>query len=199
MGRFSRQAPWLRRIFPPSTVPETKQPSAVSEDVQLTQDYLAGGQTQAPSFWIFEDQAIIPGAGNTVTLVAPVSFAAGSPEVWRIFYLTVRFASSPSNAYEFRLGLTLPVAGTEITISEILSIGNTNNEEVIIYPAMHTMADEVATGGAFQNAPPLLLPFDGVNSVNLIATQISGQTVSTDAMEVRAYIQRNQVGIQHSL
>lgn len=199
MGRFSRQAPWLRRIFPPSTTPETKQPSAVSEDIQLTQDYLAAGQTQDPTQWIIDDSAIIPGTGNDVTLIAPINFNPGVPEVWRVFYLTVRFPSSPSNAYEFSLKLFLPVQSREITISEIISIGNTNNEEVIIYPAMHTMADEVATGGAFQNAPPLLLPTDGANSMNIIATQISGQAASSDAMDVRAYVLRNPVGISHVL
>lgn len=67
MAGFARAAEWLRRIFPPSVNPGTRFPDIVSDDVQLVQQYDAGGiGFNNPPNLGFQDEFAAPPDGITV-------------------------------------------------------------------------------------------------------------------------------------
>ncbi len=188
MGRFTREAPWLRKLFPASGAPATKQPSAVSDDVQLTNLYLAGGQVQNPPAWLFTQAGNNPGTGNTLTVLAPISFTFAGPEVWRIFFMSVIASPGPTSSFSFDISLNFPATGLDVTLVTGLAI-----------LAGITSPTTVPLPG------PLILPSDlssnvGINgSVNIVLTQTAGPAAADFVLFSEYYILRNPKGVAHYL
>lgn len=97
MSQFSRQAPWLRQIFPTSSVPE-RTPGDVTETVHLIQPYDGGGFpgliSQSPESWFF--------TSPTITLVAAETsaslFTTSADQIHRLLsvacFMSVRTADT---------------------------------------------------------------------------------------------------------
>lgn len=81
MSQFSRRAKWLDFLFPASSLPRTKDPGDVSEDVSLVQLYDGGGVAVPPmEEWFFGP--VLSGVGvakTTAVLSVPVG------KVYRLF------------------------------------------------------------------------------------------------------------------
>jgi len=203
MGRFAREAPWIRRIFPASSAPATAVPSAVSEDVQLTQEYLANGQTQVAQLWQRSDGFVNPGQGNDVTMLAPISFnLSQGPEVWRVFFLDVEIPGAIAVAYDFQIKIVTPSNGNECLISQTLQIPIATGARINCYPHARAVEAFLATSGFVSTPSPLLLAADGtagVASMNLVMTQLSAHVVSTVTLALNSVILRNPVGLAHVL
>lgn len=197
MGRFARDAPWIRRIFTPSGTPATRQPSAVSEDVQLTQSYLAHGQTQAAEVWIHEETFNNPGQGNAKTVLNPLAFAGGLEEVWRVFFLSIQIPAGPAANYTFDVRLVMPATGREVLISQKHRIVLGNVDPINIYP--QARYDSTFATTVSSSPTPLLLPASEDNAVLVQIVQGGSQAVDTIAMESQAYILRNPRGLAHLL
>lgn len=204
MARFALDAPWIRRIFNPSGIPATRQPYAVSDDVQLTHRYLAGGQVAHPSLWVRrEDGVANPGPGNRVTIIAPVSYVGDVPEMWRIFFIGLQIAGTPSSDFTFNLEVTYPPSGDIITIAEKILIGNGEVQEVPIWPLQRAVTGSESQQATHQSyGGPLMLPgypVDLGGSVNLQILQLSAQVASTEVLNFGYYVLRNQIGVAHEL
>ncbi len=189
MGRFTRDLPWVRRIFPPSGTPATAQPSAISEDVQLTQDLLAGGQTQPIPGWFTTDNFTNPGLNLFVTIVNPQSFGTGTPEVWRVFNVDFQFQIALAATFLFDVYLDLPAGGSTF--------------RVLVKKGISMAAGDALPASIIVPADRILLPSNGnpagvvPSSVNLIIQQRSGQAASTLAIDSHSYILRNPQGLSH--
>ncbi len=199
MGRFSRDAPWIRRIFPASGVPATAQPSAVSEDIQLTQDYLANGQTQSPTTFFIRENIVNPGLNLSVGLVVPGAITT-APEVWRVFYVSVRAPAGPVADFDFFIQIDNPSIQRAVTISRLIRILIADTRGMPVFPTGGDGVPGTTSGGVWINSSPLILSSgeSGQNST-LTLLQTSAQGVSTLGLEVTAYVLRNQVGLAHIL
>lgn len=190
MGRFTRDAPWLRKLFPASGAPATKQPSAVSEDVQLTNLYLAGGQVQDPPAWIFTQTVPNPGNNAVATILAPISFALQGPEVWRVFFMSIRaITPGPTTDFGFDIRLNFPATGLSVML--VTGLG--------IFAGI--IASTTVPLGS-----PLVLPTDETSnviapsaSVNVQLFQTSGDAAATFNLVAEYYILRNPKGVAHYL
>lgn len=189
MGRFARDAPWLRKMFPSSGTPATAQPSAVSEDIQLSQDYLAAGQVQNPSAWVVRQVVQNPGNGNTRTVLSPISSTLEGPEVWRIYYMSVTaITPGPTTPLSFDIHADFPATGLDVMLFRDVSI-----LAGILQPSRIPLD------------APLLLASDqtsnvGINlSVNLLMKQIAGSPAADVLLQFDYYILRNQKGVAHYL
>lgn len=212
MGLFARDAPWIRRIFPPSVTPGVAQPLAVSEDVQLTHDYLAHGQLQRPSIWLNRFDFANPGQDAAVTIIDPrnnttMPPAAIEAEVWRVMFVSVQITASPVGDFSFELEIQqLTPTPIGVTISERRTIFNAQSNPVAAWPVIgvQTLGIDVTTheGGGFSYAGPLLLPVDPTSDTQgpfLSLRQRTAQAGASETLRVTTYIQRNQAGVAHIL
>ncbi len=183
MGFFTRDAPWIKGVFRPSRAPAVRQPDAVSDDVQLTQDYFAGGQVQQAQDYLRQDEQLNPGPGARLTVLSPVSFVQVE-EVWRIFFMSVRPLTGPTSNLFFDLELFWPNTAQEVTIAdgEVLPAGINNAINVGVNQALILPA-----------AP------DSPFSVNIRLLQTSGPAASDVTLQTSFYILRNLRGIPHYL
>lgn len=189
MGRFTKPAEWLRHIFPASGVPATKQPSAVSEDIQLTQDYLAAGQVQDPPLWFHRVTVDNPGNGAQKTILAPISFNFKGPEVWRVFFADVSAAAGgPTTSLLFDIHIDFPATFRDVMIIRDVSI-----------------LAGITQGSRLPFDAPLLLPADQTSNIapslgaNLIMKQTAGSAAGDIALQFDYFILRNQKGVPHYL
>jgi len=192
VGRFAKQAPWVREIYSPSGTPAVTEPSAVSDDVQLTSDYLAGGQTDSVPEWFHSNSLTNPGINNQAALVSPITFATGSPEVWRVFWVSFQIPAGLAAVFLFDLFLDFPGGGAAffpVIKAPVLLPVPSNNEVSIIQPADRLLLPS----NGFQGN----LPAGEAKSVNLVMIQRSGQAVGTLAIEIRSFILRNPQGVAH--
>lgn len=204
MGLFARDAPWIQRIFPPSVTTGIRQPGAVSDDIQLTQDYLAGGQVQAQAPWFVTGAAAQdnPGPGNALTLLAPTSFilTEGVQELWRVFFIDLEIVGSPAGDFNFDLHIinqgfaSLPT----VCIAEDLFVFNTNADPIPIWPT-NRILNSPNQNQIQSNASPLLLAGDFNTSANIVLIQRSAQVAASETLTSRAYVLRNQIGVAHLL
>lgn len=72
MGGFSRRARWLNRLFPPSEAPATQDPSTLSDDVSLVQQYDGGGLgfPASPTNWFLAEVTGPVGIAGSFILLA---------------------------------------------------------------------------------------------------------------------------------
>jgi len=97
LSQFSRRARWLQDIFTPSVAPHQQDPSVVSDDVSLVQQYDGGGiGVVEPSFPAQRDGEAV-GAG--------VPLLIESPEVSIRSYLTAKGININSDMYSLPTGL----------------------------------------------------------------------------------------------
>lgn len=189
MGRFSKDASWLRKMFPPTGTPATRVPSAVSEDIQLGQDYLAGGQVQDPPLWNHRVTVSNPGNGLSKTVLAPISFAFKGPEVWRVFFMDVSAtAPGPTTNLSFDVHIDFPATFRDVMIVRDVSI-----------------LAGITQGQPISFNAPLILPTDqtgnvGINlSQNLVIKQTAGSGAADVTLQFDYFILRNQKGVAHYL
>lgn len=211
MGRFSRDAPWIRRIFTPSGVPATRQPFAVSEDVQLTQQYLANGQTQGSNLWLnVVTNFGNPGQDNILNIIDPQNANANptglvptEPEVWRVFFVSLQIVLSPVGDFIFDTLINLPNTG-DVTLGTQMGLDNGQAQPTPIYPGSRYGSmgtNPLSTDADWTTTSPLLLPVDpSLDEVPRFAIrQISGQAAGTETLVVASYILRNPQGLAHIL
>jgi len=210
VGRFTRDAPWIRRIFPPSSTPATRQPSAVSEDIQLTQDYLAWGQTQDAVLWLSTFDFGNPGIGANVAIIDPSAGTMGpiptEPEVWRVFFMSLQIPGTPASDFTFSLQIGITNPTLAVTFSEFAMIDIAQGEPTQLYPICKTQSQGVPptlTTPGYGQSSPLLLPFNPdqapAHGPTVQLVQHSAQVVSTETLRVVAYIMRNPRGVAHVL
>ncbi len=204
MGRFAKDAPWIRRIFTPSTTPAVVQPFAVSEDVQLTQDYLAFGQTQQARLWLLNTQVLNPGPNNLVGLVVPLPV---EDEMWRVFFVSIDMPSLSAN-FGFELHLRHVESGDLVCVCQRVLIVNGTTQPVCVWPVTTTDTQAAAPVGTdfHMNPTPLILPAPADttpangNRITLDLRQTSSaQAAGTEGINVQAYILRNPRGLAHIL
>jgi len=190
VGLFARDAPWLRKLFPPTTAPQVTQPGAVSDDVQLVENYQAGGQVALPPLWFANRITTNPGAGNRSiildpNLLLPVGY---DPQVWRIFFLSV-FSDGDPATFSFNVQIELDVDGanpTTVQIANGVTIGATSTARVAI-------------NSTFGLTSPILLPMFDSQRCGLVMLQTSAQGVGTVSLNYSYYILRNPAGVTHYL
>ena len=204
MGRFARDAPWIRRIFAPSGTPATRQPFQVSEDVQLTQDYLAHGQTQKPALFVYSDSVTNPGQNGSRSIINPHSSTPDLPiETWRVFFASLQIAATPVSGFDFTVRLRYGPAANAVVISEVMRISNTESQPKNVWPATAVDCAEVAAlpeNFHLNPAPVLLQSSPDLDQVTVLEIfQVSAQAVGTETILVEAYILRNPIGIAHVL
>jgi len=97
MGLFSRNSPWLNRLFVPSRTTNTN-PVAVSDDVQLTQEYAKYYNVSTKASQIHTHKDVLnPGNGFSVSL--DPEFTAQAGEFLVVENLVVQ-ASTNSAAFD---------------------------------------------------------------------------------------------------
>jgi len=206
MGRFIRDAPWIRRIFTPSTAPATKQPFAVSDDVQLTHPYLADGQTALPPLWHVTTSWVNPGQDLVTSMIDPIALGATVDEIWRIWAMDFSIGGGPATDFKFVLELAGPT--TDVIITEQARYDAANaGEPMILWPfsRLNTQDSSTPTDGVVVSPSwPLMLPVfpdeaGPSRTVSIQMRQRSPHVVSTEVGTVRAYIQRNLVGVPQIL
>lgn len=184
MARFSRDAAWLRALFPPTGTPRTQQPSAVSDDIQLTEVYTAGGQVALPNNYWLRFSANNPGPNARVLVIDP---QPADPEVWRIFFMSLEVDTGPAAIFSgnlYIINTTQPTPFSEVIIQKGLTVGAT---------------DALAT--PWDVRTPVIIGSSGVDqSRNQIwFEQTSSQAGALEGLIFRAYIQRNPRGSTHYL
>lgn len=189
MGRFARDAPWIRRLFPPTGTPQTIQPSAVSDDVQLTENYMAGGQVQDPRPW-FHTTILLPnpGVGSGLQILDVNSFvAADTPEVWRVFFMDVQTDGDPVTfSFNLQIQFEFDFTTSVVQIADGVTVGA-------------TVTRPVAINSTFGFTAPLLLASGAGDSCNLNIIQTSPQGAATVNLLFHFYILRNPAGVTHYL
>jgi len=205
MGRFALDAPWIRRIFPPSGAPATRQPFAVSDDIQLTQDFLAYGQTQESRPYLRNTSILNPGQQAFRALVNPIEQPISRNEVWRVFFVTIELPSTAAN-FDFRICLRHVQSSQLCFVSERQRIIGAIAQPVVVWPVMTTATNGTAPADAnYQSNPvPLLLPVDeeattNGNVITLDIFQTSTQAINTETIDVQFYVLRNPRGLAHVL
>lgn len=106
MSQFSRRARWLNALFPSSVAPQRTDPSVVSEDVSLVQQYDAGGMA-------FE-QATFPPIHDTAT--GPLEIR--QPEVSIRDFQTVVGITTVSDLFNLDQNLVARIYGCSITVTD---------------------------------------------------------------------------------
>lgn len=179
MGRFARDAPWISRIFQPSVAPATRQPDAVSDDVQLVSPY-AACTVQHPHDYIV-DQVGIPNPGQNLFVagVNPNQVATG-PEFWRVFRFTVQIPAGPAANFDYMCRIRNTVTNQTIQVdpTETIAAGNTdeNDSAIPIVTVLSTMGP---------GEPELVIDL----------FQLSAQAFGTEGITFRAYVLRVPQGL----
>jgi len=161
LSLFSRRARWLQELFPASVAPKVRDPSSVSDDVSLVQQYDGGGVGfPIPTF-------------PPVT-AGPATFTATVPEVGiREFLTTVGIATStdlilmPTGLYARILSITAVIsAGTTPSGFHIDARPPTGSGigDHIAY-ITHEMSVLKSVRSALPLATDLILPGHQVNAV----------------------------------
>jgi len=188
MGRFARDAPWLRKLFPPTGTPQTTQPSAVSDDVQLVENYQAGGQVAIPVPWFEATLIANGGSGVRSSILDPFVLLPTNPdpEVWRVFFMAVSSDGDPG-AFSFNVEINLDgAAASVIQIANGVTIGATSTAQVAI-------------NSTFGLTAPVLLPITAAHRAVLTMIQTSAQGSSTVILTFHFYILKNPAGVTHYL
>lgn len=184
MGRFARPANYLRFLFPPTGTPPTQRPSAVRDDVQLVEQYTAGGQIALAETYLLAVSNANPGPGNVQTILDPVTqFGLTEPEVLRLFFVDIQISAGPAAIYSVDLSVQNAGTTAECQIQKGFTIGATD--------ARPTVWDVQG---------PLILVADPNGTQNVLrATQTSAQAASAETVLYHFLLQRNQRGSTHYL
>lgn len=188
MGRFARGAPWLRSLFPPTGAPEVTQPSAVSDDVQLVENYQAGGQVQIPVPWYESTVIVNGGSGVRSTILDPFIIlpTEPDPQVWRVFFMDVASDGDPAT---FSFNVELALDGGVVNVIQIA-----NGVTIAA-----TSTAKTAINSTFGLTAPILLPVSGHHRTAIRIMQTSSQGTSSVILTFNFYILKNPAGVTHYL
>ena len=128
MSQFSRQATWLRRLFPASVLPTVADPGSVSDDVSLVQPYDGSGWGfPSPSDWCRPTISAVGATGFTLNRVV------GPDEVFRILAAhVIIFLGGGSPTFVGVNVIDNEGTGDQVFISEILDLAGLGSN--VVYP-----------------------------------------------------------------